>query len=606
MSQPRTIGQYMLQQALPEDLQDIGTLNKKSANALFKALAETHPDDYVDVQHKLVNVGRDAATYYGRQASVGLRDMLPPPEVEASMNRLRERVNVLVQSPTLTPQQKSSQIQNLVKSNMERLRSEMMEKGGDNALVFQAKHGFRGNPLQASQILLGDFLVADQDGKPVPLPGLHGYGQGTKALEYLAGAYGSRSGYASVQFATAQTGYIGKILANMAQRQRITGDDCGAVDIGTMVDGADTDNIGSVLAKDIGQYKAGEVIDKQMLANLEDKQIVVRSLLTCQQPEGVCKKCAGKREGGQFPKDGDFVGITAASVISEPATQKLGLSAKHSGGSVGTTDQFSSGLKAVEQFLDVPAHFRGAAALAPVDGVVTGVKPAPQGGNYIFVGNVSTYVPNGIEVTATPGTKVEAGDVLSKGIPNPREIAEHKGLGEGRVYFARQFGKILADSGLKAHRRNLDAMGRGMMDRVRITADEGFQGYLPGDVIPYTQLQNSYEVRKGAATGDPGSLKNYYLEQPALHYTIGTRITPSVAKQLKDAGISQITAHAEVPGFMPEVKRAVDIPMTDPDWRTRMGAFRIKSSFLDAARHGSTSPNHSTSYIPQAMDPTLI
>ena len=82
-----------------------------------------------------------------------------------------------------------------------------------------------------------------------------------------------------------------------------------------------------------------------------------------------------------------------------------------------------------------PRLSRGAATLASVDGKVTAVRPAPAGGSYVFVNSEEHYVPRGIEVTAKPGDAVYAGDVLSDGIPNPSELVQYKGIGEGRRYF---------------------------------------------------------------------------------------------------------------------------------------------------------------------------
>ena len=55
------------------------------------------------------------------------------------------------------------------------------------------------------------------------------------------------------------------------------------------------------------------------------------------------------------------------------------------------------------------------------DGIVTGIRTAPQGGQYVKVGYVSRtgflpteyYVPSGYDTIVKAGQKLEAGDPLS-------------------------------------------------------------------------------------------------------------------------------------------------------------------------------------------------
>lgn len=51
----------------------------------------------------------------------------------------------------------------------------------------------------------------------------------------------------------------------------------------------------------------------------------------------------------------------------------------------------------------VPSTFPGGAVLSQVDGRVSSVRPAPQGGNYITVGTNTVYSPRVRTVTVKPG-----------------------------------------------------------------------------------------------------------------------------------------------------------------------------------------------------------
>jgi DNA-directed RNA polymerase subunit beta' len=57
-----TIGQLMVNEALPEDMRDYGkVLDKKGIEKLFQEVAERHPEKYRDVAKRLSDVGADVA-----------------------------------------------------------------------------------------------------------------------------------------------------------------------------------------------------------------------------------------------------------------------------------------------------------------------------------------------------------------------------------------------------------------------------------------------------------------------------------------------------------------------------------------------------------------
>jgi biotin carboxyl carrier protein len=66
-----------------------------------------------------------------------------------------------------------------------------------------------------------------------------------------------------------------------------------------------------------------------------------------------------------------------------------------------------------------PKVFPGGAILSKVDGRVTEVRKAPQGGSFITVGNTTVYSPIARTVKVKVGDTVEAGDMLTNGVPNP-------------------------------------------------------------------------------------------------------------------------------------------------------------------------------------------
>ena len=255
-----------------------------------------------------------------------------------------------------------------------------------------------------------------------------------------------------------------------------------------------------------------------------------------------------------------------------------------------------SGFKLLDQMVQVPRHFPGGAAHAQLDGRVHAVEPAPQGGSYVTVGSQRHYVAPGHEVAVKVGDEVEAGDVLSAGVPNPAEVVQHKGIGEGRRYFAHAFRQALRDAGAPAHRRNVELLARGLINHVELTEEHGDN--VPGDVLPYSVLESGWRPRQGHELVEPGRAAGRYLEEPALHYTIGTRVTPGVAKQLKEFGVPRVAVHADPPPFRPHMVRAMENVQHDPDWLTRMLGSNLQRTLLRSAHRGTSSDEHGTSFVP--------
>lgn len=599
-----TPGKLLLEEAIPDEYLPKGkALTEKVIKGIFTEIARKEPERYSDIMGKLTDVSKEAVYRYGRMASVGLKDLEIPPELARYREKVRQEVNKIIESDSLTGAEKNKAIVQYLYKKMSEIPEKVVEaaKNMNSGFYAQVESGARGNKNQLMQVIFGDTLLIDAEDRPVPIPVLHSYGEGVKPMEYWAASSGARKGSISVQFSTADGGYLGKQLNNIGHRLVVTERDCGTKN-GIPVDANDEDNIGSVLAMPVGKIPAGTVITPEILPKLGDGKIRVRSLATCALGDGVCAICSGIRERGDFPAIGDTVGIVGARAMSEPITQ-AGLKAKHSGGVAGTDDKNVSGFEELNQFIQVPSTFKGAATLSEIDGTVLGVKEAPAGGQFVFVNDKRFYVPRGREVIVKKGDSVTAGDMLSDGTPNPAELVKYKGVGEGRRYFIDKYRELLKKNGAAVHRRNIEAVARGFINRVKMDSPDGYNGYMIDDIVPYDELAVDYEPRAGSKLLGPNQAKNMYLEQPVLHYTIGTRITPQVIKDLNSNKISNIVVNEQQPVFSPFVVRARSIMETDPDWMTRMAGENLKRSTLEAARMGAKSTTEGTSYFPAAANP---
>jgi hypothetical protein len=272
-----------------------------------------------------------------------------------------------------------------------------------------------------------------------------------------------------------------------------------------------------------------------------------------------------------------------------------GLIVSNSAGVKGTAP-VTAGFRYVDAMLQAPESLKGAAAHAQLDGRVEKISPAPAGGAYVLIDGEQHYVPGEQTVGVKVGDNVEAGDVLSNGIPHPAEVVKHKGIGEGRRYFINKFREVLNNSGAGGHRRNIELIARGLIDHIEM--QEEANHYLPGDVMSYQQLERTWEPREGYQTLEPKQAIGQYLERPVLHYTIGTKIRKHMLPELAEFGVSKIDAHTEPPPFKPVMVRAMENLSQSQDWMVKLLGSHQKRNILDAVHRGQSTDEKGTSFVP--------
>lgn len=273
---------------------------------------------------------------------------------------------------------------------------------------------------------------------------------------------------------------------------------------------------------------------------------------------------------------------------------------KHSGGAASAKagDDDYSGFEVIKQLTQVPTAFPDAAALASLDGRVEGIVPAPQGGQFVIINGEQHYVRPGADIRVKPGDVVEAGDQLSGGIVNPREIVATKGLGAGRLYLTERLTSAFRRGGYAVNRRNVEVNVRSMLDHMESDGFDDDNGIMPGDIVSYGQFQRRFRPRPGAAQLEPKAAIGRYLEQPVLHHTIGTRVTPKVAEQLTKYNVKNVMAHDKPLDVRPSMQSLQDVPHFENDWLAQMGSNYLERSLLTSAHRGASSNVHGLHPIP--------
>src|SRR6476620_3400254 len=220
-----------------------------------------------------------------------------------------------------------------------------------NPIFLMAHSGARGGVEQIRQLAGLRGLMAKPSGEIIETPIKSNFREGLTVLEYFSSTHGARKGLADTALKTADSGYLTRKLADVAQNVVVTMYDCGTtqgITKGVIYKGDEVDRSlaegirGRVSRNEIRDPKTGEPIvqENEMITPAVGKtlekmgldKMSVRSPMTCQAPLGVCRLCYGMDLAtGGLVEEGMAVGIIAAQSIGEPGTQ-LTMRTFHFGG----------------------------------------------------------------------------------------------------------------------------------------------------------------------------------------------------------------------------------------------------------------------------------
>ncbi|MDO4550267.1 MAG: DNA-directed RNA polymerase subunit beta' [Planctomycetia bacterium] len=220
-----------------------------------------------------------------------------------------------------------------------------------NPIYLMAQSGARGGIEQIRQLAGMRGLMAKPSGKIIETPIKANFREGLSVLEYFSSTHGARKGLADTALKTADSGYMTRKLADVAQNFVVTCEDCGTTQgiskgiiyRGEKVEVSLAESIkGRVSCANIVNPITDEVIVEangmitlEAARKIEEmglEKIMVRSPMTCEASLGVCAKCYGMDlSTGEMVEQGMAVGTIAAQSIGEPGTQ-LTMRTFHIGG----------------------------------------------------------------------------------------------------------------------------------------------------------------------------------------------------------------------------------------------------------------------------------
>lgn len=602
-----TFGQAVLAKILPEDVYKPGDkLDKAGIKKVLGQVAERYPDRYEDVANGLMRFGLQSGEATGG-ASFGIEDLKTSPVAkERAAYISAEMQKIYAETRGQSPVERRKRIVELLDVEARKQPDEILaeSQASGNRFALQLNGAGRGNRAALAAIRGGSIMVLNAKGDPVPVPITRSYSQGLSPLQYLAASYGARTGITQTKLSVASSGYLSKLLQQAGHRMM-------AVDLddpdprgqlrGLPADVTDTDNVGALLATDYDDIPKNTVITPKILSRLKDMghdEILVRSPIAAAHLEsGAYARDLGVREHGRLPRIGEHIGQIAGQTVGEQVTQSS-LGAKHRGGTLGGKKGTPglAGFQLSERLVNPSSSARGLGVHSEMDGKVQSIEEAPQGGLFIKIGDKEHYVDPDFTPSVKIGDEVEAGDQITDGIPNPAAITRLKGVGAGREYWVKAMRRGLQESGFPTDRRQLEVLAAGLIDRVRVNKEYG--EFTPGSVVPYSRIEKLYRPRRDSEIRAIHSSTGRYLEEPVMHYTIGTRVTPSMVNRLQKFGVKQVTTHTDAPFFQPEVTRGIDLLQTDRDWMTRFLGSNLQKGLLQGVHFGAESDEEGTSFVP--------
>ncbi len=300
-----------------------------------------------------------------------------------------------------------------------------------NPIYMMADSGARGSKDQMRQLAGMRGLMAKPSGEIIETPINANFREGLSVLQYFISTHGARKGLADTALKTANSGYLTRRLADVAQDCVITEDDCGTpagVELEPLVEGGEIIQVlgervlGRTALEDIVDpfteeviAKAGQDIDEHIVEKIEGAGLTsarIRSVLTCRTKDGVCAKCYGRDLAhGRLVEIGQAVGILAAQSIGEPGTQ-LTMRTFHIGGTAS---------RRVEQ-ADIRARVEGKVKFVDLNVAKNSegayVAMNRRGGKLIIMSDTGRELENftviyGAHLHLKDGSRVKAGDQLA-------------------------------------------------------------------------------------------------------------------------------------------------------------------------------------------------
>ena len=517
-----TLGRLHFNAILPSDFPYIeASVRKPQMKKIISEVIETY--NKAELREFLDSMKRVGFNFGAKAGlSVAMTDVKTPPSKNQILEKYEneaEKVEKLFKEDIITEterKQKIIEIWNEATDQVQYAMSAELESERFNPVDMMVKSGARGNMMQVRQLAGMRGLVANPKGDIIERPIKSNFREGMSVLEYFISTHGARKGLADTALRTADSGYLTRRLVDVAAG--IVVKDSGDENIdwkGTNKKTVDKNGkpskylhstlFGRVLSEDIKKDKKtiefadgrklskGTYIDAEALDVISKSGVESVNVLTpfnSLDPESMDALCYGfSLATGKPVEDGEAVGIISAQSIGEPGTQ-LTMRTFHTGGVVGL--DITSGLPRIVELFEARTP-KGKSVLSLIDGKVKSVDMTEEGNRILTIQNekeeIELLVLRRQTLLVNQGDSVEAGQALTTGPKDPKEVLQVNGIRKCQEYLVDEVQKTYRDQGVEVHDKHVEMIVRQMLRRVRIVRPND-SDLLPNELIDATLFRS--------------------------------------------------------------------------------------------------------------------
>ena len=383
-----TVGRILWNDIMPEELgfRNIQFTKSTIEDLVSECYGTFGKDITTLVLDDIKDIGFKYATMSG--TTIAIKDIVTPPQKQSLLSSADQKIRKLDEQymeGMITEKEKyqsSISVWEEVSKKMEIAVSESLPNYA--GIYTMADSGAKGNLAQIKQMAGMRGLMSDPKGRIIELPIRSSFAEGLSVMEYFISTHGARKGLADTALRTADSGYLTRRLADVAQDLIINAkDDEYATGIKIR---KDTDGMGSTLSdRIVSRFPSIEVIHPETGEVICDTDTIISvkiakeieeagieevwcfSPLSATAKKGISQKCYGASLAtGKVSLMGEAVGIIAAQSIGEPGTQ-LTMRTFHTGGIAGS--DITSGLPRVIELFEARIP-KGVSILSEISGVV--------------------------------------------------------------------------------------------------------------------------------------------------------------------------------------------------------------------------------------------
>ncbi|MDD4200218.1 MAG: DNA-directed RNA polymerase subunit beta' [Eubacteriales bacterium] len=520
-----TVGRFIFNQQIPQDLgyvdreEDPYSLEidflctKKTLGKIIDRCYRVHGNTDTVL---MLDYIKDMGYHYSTKAAItiGISDMEIPVEksrIIAESEELVDRYDKAYRRGLISDKERYEKVIEIWNKTTDDVAEALMNSLGSlNNLYIMAHSGARGSKNQIRQIGGMRGLMANATGKTIEIPIKANFREGLSVLEYFLSSNGARKGLADTALRTADSGYLTRRLVDVSHNVIVREYDCGT-DEGIVVTAFTVGKevieklkeriVGRTALDDIIHPETGEVIvemdeeiSEEAAQIIEDSGITsvgIRSAMTCKSRSGVCTKCYGRNLAtGETVNIGEAVGIQAAQSIGEPGTQ-LTMRTFHTGGVAG--DDITQGLPRVEELFEARKP-KGLAQISETEGTVVSVQSVDNKTEITVRGEEEKKytIPYGARIAVSEGNYVEAGDNITHGPLDPKDVLRIRGVDGVYEYLLKEVQRVYKNQGVDINDKHIEVIVGQMLSKMKVE-EAGDTDLIPGGQYGKFEIEDANE-----------------------------------------------------------------------------------------------------------------